>query len=105
MLDRPLPADLLGIVMDQLGKVLPRDAASRAQFAHSGGLAIVQRLGEAAPGSPLADALQVAPLLASSAGLKFIQSAPPQDCICTLLRWECHGGRCFRNMQERFGNL
>jgi hypothetical protein len=55
---RELPEAVLRLVLEQLGKVLPHDAAGRAAFVHSGGLAQLQVLAEA-PDSRLAEAVAV----------------------------------------------
>lgn len=54
--------------MLQVGKVLANDPPGRAAFVHSGGLAAVQRLGEA-PGSGLREAVEV------------INSSYPEDVV------------------------
>jgi hypothetical protein len=55
---RPLPENVMKMVLDQLGRVLANDAAGRATFVHSGGLAAAQQLSEAA-GSGLKEAVEI----------------------------------------------
>ena len=55
---RQLPESVMQMVLEQLGKVLANDAAGRAQFVHTGGLAAVQLMGEA-PGSSLKEVVEI----------------------------------------------
>jgi hypothetical protein len=58
LLHRTLPESVMKMVLEQIGKVLANDPASRSSFVHSGGLAIVQQLGET-PGSSLREAVEI----------------------------------------------
>ena len=53
-----LPESIMKMVLEQVGKVLANDPGGRAQFVHSGGLAAVQKMGEA-PGTGLAEAVEI----------------------------------------------
>lgn len=58
LVHRTLPESVMKMVLEQAGKVLVNDPAGRAQFVHSGGLAVVQQMGEA-PGSKLKEAVEI----------------------------------------------
>ncbi|EFJ51264.1 hypothetical protein VOLCADRAFT_109629 [Volvox carteri f. nagariensis] len=58
LVHRALPESVMKMVLEQVGKVLANDAAGRAQFVHSGGLAAVQQMAEA-PGSKLKEAVEI----------------------------------------------
>jgi hypothetical protein len=58
LVHRDLPESIMKLVLEQLGKVLTNDAAGRAAFVHSGGLARLQQMAEQ-PGSKLAEAIAV----------------------------------------------
>mmetsp|Transcript_1623 Transcript_1623/g.3749 ORF Transcript_1623/g.3749 Transcript_1623/m.3749 type:complete len:518 (+) Transcript_1623:254-1807(+) len=54
----PVPEAVMKLVLEQIGRVLANDPPSRPAFVHSGGLAAVQRMGEA-PGGRLKEAVEI----------------------------------------------
>jgi 3-methyladenine DNA glycosylase AlkD len=58
LVHKSLPESIMKMVLEQVGKVLSADPASRSSFVHSGGLAAVQQMAEA-PGSNLKEAVDI----------------------------------------------